>query len=96
MKQITDYDLDVISILKTFPDNKTDGCIYLRGSLDKNNDNGKGFIFTKTTPECFTVMIYSLLNQEKDMKWCIFNAVLSNLNNGSKKERDEFLSYIEK
>lgn len=93
MKNLTDFDLDVMNALKEFPVNEVDGFIFIRGVLESGHIR-PGFIHSKSSSDMFSAMIYSLMSLSEDHKRATFNAVLNLLKQSKPAEREEFIEMV--
>lgn len=92
-ENLVDFDLDVRNILKSFPKNDKDACVYISGTKENDWSNSTGYIFTAGEPEALTPLIYKALN-EYNIRFAIYNAVINYImKNQSAKE--EFVKAME-
>lgn len=95
MKNIEDFDLDVINVLSDFPTNEEDSFIYIRGKINREKEKiSPGFVHTRATNETIATMLYSFIKMDETAKHAVFNAVISCLKEDTEEERIFFLSHI--
>jgi hypothetical protein len=97
------FDLDIMSCMRGFPEDEHNGCVYMRGNIKKidegttgipTKDIGDGFVVSYTTPEIFAVMLYDFINQDADMASGAMNALLNYLKD-DKEKMDMFCQHID-
>ena len=95
MEKLENYDLDVMNVLKDFPKNNEDSFLFIRGEIDPKNDKYcRTFIHTRGTNKTLTAAFYSIVKNKEIMKEAAYNAVLNCLLEGTKEEREYFISIL--
>ena len=84
---IEDYDLDVFSVLKDFPENDTDSFIYIRGQNLDENTVSTVFDYSGECNNIVTTLM-ATMQTDKDFKSIMYDVVLNQL------RLDELESYF--
>ena len=93
MEHKNDLDLDIMNLLKDFPENDSEGFIYARVNRDLKvtEDKNEGFLLSRCTTDTFGHLITALILNNNDSKLMVFNAVCGYLD----RNRDELDVFIE-
>lgn len=84
-----DLDLDLVNLVKKFPENDEDCIIIIR------NDVERGFLISRGTLESLSNAFYNIMYEHNELRDIVFNATLSYLN-ANPKEINKFVSFIKK
>ena len=95
-KDLEDYDLDVISALKEFPENENDSYLYIRASINEKgiNESVSGHINSKGTESSMQAALYTFASNDEQSKNIFLNSVL-NYFNENKHEIKQFKEYLD-
>jgi len=91
---LQDYDLDVINVLKSFPENEEDCVFYARGKINiKTKKGDPSFVKSNGDIRSLSNMFYSIMNNTDGFDEIILNAVLNYLKE-NKEQREYFLNCL--
>ena len=88
---LTDFDLDVMNVMKDFPSNESDTFMYARGDI--SGSEVPGFFHARGSAQCMSHMIISMMESGALMRYSVLDAVLNYLSN-NEDEKNKFASFI--
>lgn len=77
-EELTNLDLDVMNLCKSFPENENDCYIYIRGDKDK------AFACVNGENECFVQTLCSLMMDDVNFEEIVLTSALTFLSNNEK------------
>jgi len=97
MEKLENYDLDVMNVLKDFPENNEDSFLYIRGKIDlENNKILPSFVYMNGDIDTLAASIYSLIKSDSTAQAAVYTAVFKCLSEGTKEYRESFISILQK
>ena len=94
-EKLYNFDLDVMNVLKDFPENDEDSFLFIRGKMDlKNNKILPSFALIKGTVETLAASLYSLIKSDRAAQEAAYTAVFTCLLERTKEDRESFISIL--